>query len=262
LAAGMAAQAIAFLEQANIVTALDKTVWNTSWILKDSSFLGRALHTLIGYVDQPTAMQVVVYAFTLAAIAILMKLFATPPAQRPPAAQSAQARAVSPAKWSGQIAAAETSPRSASSASRHSTSRRITPPPEKISDTIPAGESVSANSTASKLSCASFAVWLRLRHLQASTRSKRSPVRHRRKSCLAAAPAAAPDILPTLAISAALIQSKRLSATTKRCSLGRHNMSAILTSESCTWAEITSMSSLSRATSLSSSVQGLIPIAS
>jgi high-affinity iron transporter len=86
LAAGMAAQAIAFLEQANIVTALDQTVWNTSWILKDSSFLGRALHTLIGYVDQPTAMQVVVYAFTLAAIAILMKLFATPPAQRPRAA--------------------------------------------------------------------------------------------------------------------------------------------------------------------------------
>jgi high-affinity iron transporter len=86
LAAGMAAQAIAFLEQANIVTALDQTVWNTSWILKDSSFLGRALHTLIGYVDQPTAMQVVVYALTLAVIAILMKLFATPQAERPRAA--------------------------------------------------------------------------------------------------------------------------------------------------------------------------------
>jgi high-affinity iron transporter len=50
--------------------------------LKDSSFLGRALHTLIGYVDQPTAMQVVVYALTLAVIAILMKLFAAPQAQR------------------------------------------------------------------------------------------------------------------------------------------------------------------------------------
>src|SRR6201993_3711423 len=86
LAAGMAAQAIAFLEQANMVTALDQTVWNTSWLLKDSSFLGRALHTLIGYVDQPTAMQVVVYALTLAVIAVLMKLFATPQAQRPRAA--------------------------------------------------------------------------------------------------------------------------------------------------------------------------------
>ena len=86
LAAGMAAQAIAFLEQANIVTALDQTMWNTSWILKDSSFLGRALHTLIGYVDQPTAMQVLVYALTLAVIAILMKLFAAPQTQRARAA--------------------------------------------------------------------------------------------------------------------------------------------------------------------------------
>jgi high-affinity iron transporter len=83
LAAGMAAQAIAFLEQANILTALDETMWNTSWILSDSSFLGRALHTLVGYVDQPTAMQVVVYAATLGMIVVLMKLFATPAARHP-----------------------------------------------------------------------------------------------------------------------------------------------------------------------------------
>jgi high-affinity iron transporter len=86
LAAGMAAQAIAFLEQANILTTLDETVWDTSWILSDSSFLGKALHTLIGYVDQPTAMQVVVYAATLAVIVVLMKLFSAPPQQQPRAA--------------------------------------------------------------------------------------------------------------------------------------------------------------------------------
>ena len=82
LAAGMAAQAIAFLEQANILTVGGETVWDTSWILSDSSFLGRALHTLIGYVDQPTAMQVVVYAGTLATIILLMKLFAAPSARQ------------------------------------------------------------------------------------------------------------------------------------------------------------------------------------
>ena len=82
LAAGMAAQAIAFLEQADIVTALDQTVWNTSWILSDSSFLGRTLHTLIGYVDQPTAMQLIVYVATLGTIIVLMKLFAAPPSRR------------------------------------------------------------------------------------------------------------------------------------------------------------------------------------
>jgi high-affinity iron transporter len=83
LAAGMAAQAIAFLQQADILTAFDQTVWDTSWILSDESWLGRALHTLIGYVDQPTAMQLIVYAATLAAIIVLMKLFAVPPVQRP-----------------------------------------------------------------------------------------------------------------------------------------------------------------------------------
>ena len=82
LAAGMAAQAIAFLQQADILTAFDQTVWDTSWILSDESFLGRALHTLIGYVDQPTAMQLIVYAATLAVIAVLMKLVAAPSAPR------------------------------------------------------------------------------------------------------------------------------------------------------------------------------------
>jgi high-affinity iron transporter len=83
LAAGMAAQAIAFLQQADVLTAFDQTVWDTSWLLRDESFLGRALHTLIGYVDQPTAMQLIVYGATLAAIAALMKLFAVAPTQRP-----------------------------------------------------------------------------------------------------------------------------------------------------------------------------------
>jgi len=83
LAAGMAAQAIAFLEQANILTAFDQTVWDTSWILSDGSYLGRALHTLIGYVDQPTAMQLIVYAATLAVIVVLMRVFALPAPRRP-----------------------------------------------------------------------------------------------------------------------------------------------------------------------------------
>jgi len=83
LAAGLAAQAIAFLEQADILTALDNTVWDTSWILSDSSLLGRALHTLIGYVDQPTAMQLVVYIATLVIIVVLMKLFSSPVSRRP-----------------------------------------------------------------------------------------------------------------------------------------------------------------------------------
>jgi high-affinity iron transporter len=78
LAAGMAAQATAFLEQANAVTALPQVIWDSSLILPDTSILGRALRTLIGYSDRPTAMQVCVYLAVLAAILLLMRAF-TPP---------------------------------------------------------------------------------------------------------------------------------------------------------------------------------------
>lgn len=79
LAAGMAAQAIAFLEQAGTVTALGTVVWDSSWLLSEKSILGRTLHTLIGYADQPTIMQLLVYLVTLGVIFILMRLSAPEP---------------------------------------------------------------------------------------------------------------------------------------------------------------------------------------
>ena len=78
LAAGMAAQAAAFLEKANWLTAMDNVVWDSSWLLSDSSILGKALHTLIGYTDQPTAMQLTVYIAILAVTFVLMRLYGAP----------------------------------------------------------------------------------------------------------------------------------------------------------------------------------------
>src|SRR5262249_1655186 len=75
--------------------------------------------------------------------------------------------------WIGRTAAGQDGPRSASSASRHSTSSRSVPPPEKMRFTIPAGGSVSENSTASRLSTASLPAGLTLRPLPHFTRSKR-----------------------------------------------------------------------------------------
>jgi hypothetical protein len=57
LAAGMAAQAVAFLQRANWLTPLDTVMWDSGWLLSESSIVGRALHTLVGYTDQPTGMQ-------------------------------------------------------------------------------------------------------------------------------------------------------------------------------------------------------------
>jgi len=78
LAAGMAAQAAAFLEKANWLTMMDNVVWDSGWLLSDGSLLGKALHTLIGYTDQPTAMQLTVYLAILLVTFVLMRLFGAP----------------------------------------------------------------------------------------------------------------------------------------------------------------------------------------
>jgi len=76
MAAGMAAQAIAFLAQADIATALGARIWDTSRFIADDSILGRVLHTLFGYTDRPTELQFLVYLATLALILGLMRVFA------------------------------------------------------------------------------------------------------------------------------------------------------------------------------------------
>ena len=78
MAAGMAAQSVAFLEQADIATALGGIVWNSSSLLADNSIAGRVLHTLLGYTGKPTELQLLVYLTTLLLIFGLMKLAAPP----------------------------------------------------------------------------------------------------------------------------------------------------------------------------------------
>jgi high-affinity iron transporter len=74
LAAGMAAQAVHFLNAAGVVTVLDKVVWDTSWLLSEGSLFGKLLHTLIGYTEQPTEMQLIAYAAVLVVMALLMRI--------------------------------------------------------------------------------------------------------------------------------------------------------------------------------------------
>ncbi|HLY04986.1 MAG TPA: FTR1 family protein [Rhizomicrobium sp.] len=74
LAAGMAAQAILFLQQGGYLEFLTRTVWDTSWLLKQDSIVGRLLHTLIGYNDSPNGAQVLVYAATIIAIVLLTRI--------------------------------------------------------------------------------------------------------------------------------------------------------------------------------------------
>ncbi len=80
LAAGMASQAALYLQQAQVVTALNQTLWNSSAIVSDSSILGKILHTLVGYTAQPSALQMIVYASVLVLIYVLQRLVSKTPA--------------------------------------------------------------------------------------------------------------------------------------------------------------------------------------
>jgi high-affinity iron transporter len=73
LAAGMAAQAILFLQQAGYLEFLTRTVWDTSWLLPQDGIAGRLLHTLVGYSDRPNGAQLVVYGLTIVAVTALMR---------------------------------------------------------------------------------------------------------------------------------------------------------------------------------------------
>jgi high-affinity iron transporter len=82
LAAGMAAQAAGFLEQADLLPPLVQSMWDSSGIVAQNSILGRVLQTLVGYADHPSGMQVLFYAATLAGIALLMRFYGSVPSTK------------------------------------------------------------------------------------------------------------------------------------------------------------------------------------
>ncbi len=73
LAAGMAAQAAAFLVQAGVVPALVDPLWDMSTVLPEQGVIGQVLHVLVGYDDRPSATQVIAFMATLAGIVLLTR---------------------------------------------------------------------------------------------------------------------------------------------------------------------------------------------
>src|SRR5271165_4745897 len=74
LAAGLAAQAVAFVQQAGYGERMTGTVWDSSWLISDDSLPGRLLHTLIGYTSEPSWAQLLVYILTIGMILGSMRL--------------------------------------------------------------------------------------------------------------------------------------------------------------------------------------------
>jgi high-affinity iron transporter len=89
LAAGLASQAAGQLVAGDLLPPLVPQMWDSSWLLSTSSIPGRMLHTLIGYDDRPSAIQLVFYVATLAVIGGLMLTIGRLPARPRPASPAA-----------------------------------------------------------------------------------------------------------------------------------------------------------------------------
>jgi high-affinity iron transporter len=90
LAAGLASAAAGYLVQADALPPLVDTLWDSSWLLSDQSMLGHTLHVLIGYTAQPSGVQIVFYAATVALLLLGMRLSRLPaPTPAPRLSQSA-----------------------------------------------------------------------------------------------------------------------------------------------------------------------------
>ena len=77
LAAGMASQAVNFLQQAGYFSGMANPLWVSSGFLSEGSIPGRLLRSLIGYSDSPTGAQLIAYLATIAVIVVLMRLVGT-----------------------------------------------------------------------------------------------------------------------------------------------------------------------------------------
>ncbi|MGB5133111.1 MAG: FTR1 family protein [Steroidobacteraceae bacterium] len=71
LAAGMAAQAAAFLVQSGWLPAIVEPVWDTSSLLPQQSLPGQLLHALAGYDDRPSGVQLLFFCVTFASVLLL-----------------------------------------------------------------------------------------------------------------------------------------------------------------------------------------------
>jgi high-affinity iron transporter len=74
LAAGMAAQAVQFLDASGLINVLGHRLWDSSGWLSQDSIVGRLLHTLIGYTDRPTELQLIAYIATIAIMTALTRI--------------------------------------------------------------------------------------------------------------------------------------------------------------------------------------------
>lgn len=74
LAAGITAQAIGFWTNADFITPLTNPIWDSSFIIPQSSMIGKFLHIFLGYIARPSEMQLIGYSANLLILIIGLQL--------------------------------------------------------------------------------------------------------------------------------------------------------------------------------------------
>jgi high-affinity iron transporter len=75
IAASLAAEVANLLNSLDILSEFSYSIWDTSWLITDSSITGKILNTLIGYQARPTFLQILFYILTLASILGIDKIY-------------------------------------------------------------------------------------------------------------------------------------------------------------------------------------------
>lgn len=84
LVAGLASQGTGYLISAGYFADWSATVWDSSWLLSNSSVMGSALHGLIGYNATPSQVEVFTYVATLLFLVAIMNFTGKVPSLKTP----------------------------------------------------------------------------------------------------------------------------------------------------------------------------------
>jgi high-affinity iron transporter len=74
VAAGMAGQSAAILARVDLIPSWGYELWDSSWLLREDSIAGRALHALMGYADRPMGIQLFAFLTVLTILLVGARL--------------------------------------------------------------------------------------------------------------------------------------------------------------------------------------------
>ena len=74
IAAGMAARGANFLAQADILPSFGTRIWDTSGLVPETGLLGQIMAALLGYIAQPSGIEILFYGLTLLTVLALTRV--------------------------------------------------------------------------------------------------------------------------------------------------------------------------------------------